>query len=505
MSNFQPSAFNLQPSQVWIHIQHELLYISWGLMEVALFTPLSFAFLPWARYWPPAQIILWLLLVMFLPFNLVRVMSLLHIPTTRQQTTMAVTLLVTVLISIRSLIYAPQSLFDLSWLAEFFANIGQAGNQLWLRDVAIFFLVAIMWQRGLRLVNRKFEIEQAGFRLRLGILVAPFAIWFSHVGLAWDVTPFILLFFLAGLMAITLIRVEELEQVRSGHSAPLSPRWLALIFAASVFTVSFSGSLAAIISGDSLYTAVGWFAPLLNALYVGGTVVIRTVLHIAQPVITLFAALIDGLALWLTRIFARNWIEPQLRPTADFSDLAETSGTPQAVDIIAAPSINSKILAILLMVAVVLIVSLALGRLFRQATFAERASELISDKERQADAELGLGQRILQRLGLWRRWRAAASVRRIYQQMLKMAEAAGFPRSTAETPYEYLETLAQVWPERTTDAQLITQAYVKVRYGELPETQEELEQLEAAWQRIKESKPALSSAETQPEQLQRIG
>ncbi len=496
MSVLQPATFRRKLAQFWVHIQHESLYLSWGLMEVALFTPISFALLGWARYWPPEQVTLWLLLIMFLPFNLARLMSLLNIPKSRQQSTLAVALVLTILISIRSLIYAPQSVLDLTWLTEFLANIAAPGNLLWLRDVAIFSLVIIMWWRGLRLTVRQFDIEQAGFRLRLGILVAPFAIWFNQASLAWNVTPFILLFFLAGLMSITLIRAEQIEKNRSGFSVSLSPRWLTLIFAASLLTVLTAGLLAAIISGESLFAIAGWLAPLLGAFYLGGAVITNTLLHLVQPLLTAFARLIDWLALLLQRIFENNWIDPQLQNPIDFSDLLATPAATDVVEIITPPNPNIRILTILLMVAVVLAVSLALGRLFRQAQFAARDSELISGQERDEDEALGLGQRLLRRLGLWRRWRAAASVRRIYRQMLKTAEDVGFPRSESETPYEFLDTLAQAWPENTADSQLITQAYVKVRYGELPETQEELEALESAWQRINAAKPV--EAESPP-------
>ena len=141
MSSIQHSAFHIQPYKVWLHVQHELLYLSWALMEIALFTPLSFALLAWARFWPPGQITFWLLLLMLLPFNLARLMALLQIAADHQRTVIAVSLLLTSLIAIRSLIYAPQSLFDLSWLTDFFANMAESGNHLWLRDLAIFFNV----------------------------------------------------------------------------------------------------------------------------------------------------------------------------------------------------------------------------------------------------------------------------------------------------------------------------------------------------------------------------
>jgi hypothetical protein len=490
MTTFLPSAFRLLPSKIWLHIQHELLYISWALTEVALFAPLSFAFLSWARFWPPAQIAIWLLLLMLLPFNLARLMSLLQIATHHQRTVMAAALLLTVLISIRSLIYSPQSIFDISWLTDFFAQIAREGNQLWLRDVAIFFIVIIMWWRGLRLVERQFDIQQIGFRLRLGILIAPIAIWFSNVGLGWNITPFILLFFLAGLTAVALIRAEQLEKNRSGQSASLSPRWIGLIFVAGLITTAAAGLLAALISGQSLLTAAGWLAPLIVAFYFGGAVIINTVIYLAQPLITLLSGMIDWLALWLQKLFSGTGLDLNIQPPVDFGDFSATPEATDIVTVIAPPNVNARLLAILLMVAAVLLVSLVLGRLFREASFAARNSEMINRPGRSAADDLGLGQRILQRLGLLRSWRTAASIRRIYQQMLEAAAAIGYPRGESETPFEFLPTLAEIWPDNTADSQLITQAFVKIRYGELPETEEELAAINAAWDHLRDAVPA---------------
>jgi hypothetical protein len=52
--------------------------------------------------------------------------------------------------------------------------------------------------------------------------------------------------------------------------------------------------------------------------------------------------------------------------------------------------------------------------------------------------------------------------------MLRAADANGYPRLEAETPYEFLKTLTKAWPNNHQEAWLITTAYVKVRYGELP-------------------------------------
>ncbi len=96
------------------------------------------------------------------------------------------------------------------------------------------------------------------------------------------------------------------------------------------------------------------------------------------------------------------------------------------------------------MIALLVLIALALARTYQKATFAARDSER-SRAMTEGDDETGLGRRVLERLGLLRQWRAAASVRRIYKQMCRTAGAAGYPRLGTETPYEYLPTLTRVW------------------------------------------------------------
>ena len=148
-----------------------------------------------------------------------------------------------------------------------------------------------------------------------------------------------------------------------------------------------------------------------------------------------------------------------------------------------------------MMLAAIAVVALALATVYRRATFAARDSAA-SRAERADDDEPGAGRRLLQRLGLLRQWRAAASIRRIYRLMCRAAAAAGYPRLEAETPYEFLPTLGQVWPENAAEARLITDAFIRVRYGELPETAEELEAIRAAWRRLEASEPHRRAAPT---------
>jgi hypothetical protein len=84
-----------------------------------------------------------------------------------------------------------------------------------------------------------------------------------------------------------------------------------------------------------------------------------------------------------------------------------------------------------------------------------------------------------------RRLLAAARVRRIYTNLLRLSARLDLPRPGSSTPLEFMPKLGRLFPDLLPDLEAITQAYVRVRYGELVEPQDELEKVERAWQNIK--------------------
>jgi hypothetical protein len=110
-------------------------------------------------------------------------------------------------------------------------------------------------------------------------------------------------------------------------------------------------------------------------------------------------------------------------------------------------------------------------RMFRQA-LQDRMDELSQSLRGRADLRAG------------QRWLAAAKIRRIYARLMELASKLGEPRPPAMTPLEFLPTLKALLPQGIMDIQLITDAYLRVRYGELPETSQEIQQVEEAWGRV---------------------
>jgi hypothetical protein len=479
--------------QVWAVAKQEILYLCWALMEIALLTPIALTFMGWARFWSPGQVTLWLLLLMLLPFNLVRFLSALQMDRKYQWRVILVVLLFTLLATWRILLFNPLPLFDFSWLAELFGNIGES-NSLWARTLILFLLLLFVWWRGLRLVQLHPDIYSVGLRLRAGILIfVPIALLPRSGGSVWGFMPFVLLYFLSGLMVVSLIRAEQVERERSGFAASLSPRWVGTIFATSLLVVLAAALFATLISGDTLSLVLQWLSPVRMAILAGTVVAFATAFYLASPLFALLELFLTWLTDLLSTIFLgfSDNLGLDIPVTLDaFDNILPAEEEAAEVIGFTIPAEVTRTVTVLLMLAVVLLLSYALTRRFRQPSNAPHAGGPVRAAGGSTLPGEGIGQRLLQRLGILRRWRTAASIRQLYQAMCDASTAAGHTRSPSETPYEYLATLGEVWPGNQPDTQLITEAYVRVRYGEVPETEEELQAIKQAWRRLEESSSA---------------
>jgi hypothetical protein len=478
------SQFAPRLDTTWAYARHELLYLFWVLMEVALIMPLALMIMPWTVYWPPSLLTIWFVLIILIPFNLSRLMSLSNVPINGQRRVMMLALFLTIIISMRNMLYDPASLFDFSWLGELFRHFTTGNSTLWTWDLVLFFLVIFAWWRGLALTRRRVDIQDVGLRLRAGgLIMAPIVVALSLAPQAASPVPYVLLYFLAGLMSTALTRAEAIALQQTGHTYPMRPGWTLNIFLTSLLIVLVAGALAVLLSGQGFPLLVAWLAPLWDAVKFLSMVVITTttylLLFILRP-LQWFVAL-------LYELLAGEGIE-QVEP----EELPQDFGggeIGELIDLISGPDAQTMFwinrgLTVLVIVVVLLLLYIALNHYFRQRQMPDALGESPLAGGRSRDRRNGLGRRLLDRLGLFRQWRAAATVRRLYRQMCDLAAREGYQRLESQTPYEYLATLAELWPAGEAEAALITEAYVRVRYGELPETQEELDQLRSALERL---------------------
>ena len=492
---------------VWKYLHHELLSLCYVVMDAALITPIALALMQWARFWPPASVFLWIGCLMLFAFNYSRLLVNLGLTEDQMPPWTAVALLTTIYLSIRALVYTPSAFIDPSWLRALFQDLTTSGGIRWPQAISILFLILIAWMRGLRLATRQIDINMIGLRLRLGgLILSPLIIWFGHDRLIWDVSPYLLLFLLAGLTAVSLTRAEEIEKSHSGHSAALNPRWLSMILMAAIGIVVIATLIAALLSGDSLSAIIGWLAPVVIAFQFLIMIAGLTALDVFLPLWLIIELLSTAIINFLVNTFGIFGILSKIAAKLDrLNTQSEEVITGPAPDLDPSPfgrfSIDltyfqqySNLLGLLLIIAFILIVALTVSMSRRTITFDDRDSDRVSDDLVNKKKE-GLLDRILSQFGGWRDWRTAVSIRRIYRQMCRAAEANGFPRLLTETPYEYLKTLAQTWPNHQKETQIITRAYVKIRYGELPESKEELQAIIQAWETLEKTKPNENSLE----------
>ena len=292
---------------VWHYARPEFLYLSWAAMEVAMITPVAMALMPWARFWSPLAFGLWIMLVILLPFNLSRLMSLRKVAVFKQQNLILLAFLITFLLSMRLLLYTQTPLLSLAWMGEAFSHFSIARHPFLSRDIMIFILLSVLWWRGISLAGRTVDINALGLRVRVGALIlAPLVIVLGQLLLSWSVAPFLLLFLFSSLVAIALTRAEQLELERTGQNYPMSPRWFGVVAGTSAIIVVTSWIIAAVVSGEYVPIFLGWLTPLWLAGLFAGTVIFTAITYLSLPAL----AMLEQIALFINRLLGRELAPP---------------------------------------------------------------------------------------------------------------------------------------------------------------------------------------------------
>lgn len=474
----------------WRYLRHELLYLAWALSETALIGCLAVAVTPWARYWPIYQLGLLLLVLILIPFNLSRLLDLGRVSHWRQQAILAGSLLPVLFVALNQLLYARNPQPGFAWLSAFYARLTQSGNPFWIRDVTVAVLVTLCWSRGISLLNREVDIDRLGLRLRVSALIlTPLLIVLAGNQQAVRVAPFVLLFFLASLVAVALTRAEQNEQGDGRYSHAMSGRWFAVVAAASLTITIIAGIFAAVTGNNPLLFLNTWLGPLWLGLYFAGATAIAAFTFVAQPFLLIVDFLINALINLVQAI--RAFIAGNTTPPPPTDSGTELSGSvfDALIELLSGGGMprsfgNLRLALLIFIILVILVAAIGSSSIFTRRRLNQTEDGDFWLEQNNAQPEANRLHRLWQRLSRSNRRRIAASIRRVYQQMCDAAGAYGYPRLEAETPYEYLASLSHVWPQGVPQTTLITQAYVRARYGEIPETQQELTQIMAAWQQL---------------------
>lgn len=297
----------------------------------------------------------------------------------------------------------------------------------------------------------------------------------------------IYLYFASGLVAMGAARVSVLNTLRGGGSAPFDRRWFLGILLSTLLVVGLAAAAAGLASERmALVEALGLLA--MSAAAVVLVALLSPLIFLAQEAAVSFPGL-------------SNVVGGFTRALADL----RTSLSHLAGDLFAVIEESGAFSWALRLKPILLWSGLAAVGFFLLAGLAgwigrERAGRGEERQSLPGDADLLrlLRQSLQDRLNRLverlagaarfppdRRCLAAARIRRIYAELMELSARLGKARSSSQTPLEFLPALEGLFPGWEGELNLITHAYLRVRYGELPESRQELDEVEAVWARLR--------------------
>ena len=373
---------------------------------------------------------------------------------------------------------ASYPIWDLTWIAQMVDRILNVMTKL-PPDLLTLVLVFVGWWRGIVVSRRGYEVQQVWFHFRLGVIDLFVYFLVSLLGQRSDLATIIFAFFFFGLLSIALARIIDMGGIR--QSTMGSRQWVILLSGSILANLALALLISLIFSRQALLMLLAWFRPLVRLLQLIAWYLLVSIIYLLWP-------LIEWATQWLTQM--RNQgstfnVSPLASPVALPQDILRT---PLGIDF--APYCRAIVVVLIVVGGLILI-----ARVFRQLAQqqAERRNvereSLWSPQDLAAGLRNGLRQGLDQlralvgQLGGQHR-RSAASIRKLYASLVDLATEAGYPRRPAQTPYEYRSSLHRAFPGGQEAVDAITEAYVRVHYGQVPGTQTEMDQLIAHWERV---------------------
>lgn len=462
----------------------EMLYLTLAAMEICWFYP-WLIFLVGTRRQPGIPIgAVFATLVVAL--QLTRVLNQESLSLLVQRATIMVLAVLSSLLLLKVYVYSDYPATDAAWLVRFAWELSNFFQRIHPSFV-VFAAGLYLWWRGIQLAQRDLGVPSVSLSFRVGIVAF---LWLFLIGIfspRIDATPFAFVYFLLGLIALGLSRIEEVTQSRLGIRSPFNASWMSILFGSALLVLALSVLVAWLFSVRHIAALVKLFSPIIPLLR-----------RIASPVLVVLAWLLNLLLVSLIRVFGAA-LGRELAALSEFSEELQQfqqlqTEPAQGVVLIIIQLLKWGFLLMLLLGALAML-ALSLSRAWQDQQ-AGRDAEHDSVWETGSaakDIRDALGSR-------WRRWReellaqlarlrgeeySLTTIRQIYASLVKLATASGFPRREAETPYEYTVRLNAAFPGSGEEIRLITNAYVRAHYGERSLRPNDVQRVRNAWLTIR--------------------
>jgi hypothetical protein len=372
-----------------------------------------------------------------------------------------------------------------------FVLFAHTGQGMWSMLVTSFVILSkqpvlqsLLWQmvfvvlllrRGFTLASSTSNSWRAIRSFQLGMLV----FFFFGFTTTWDnflpnLTPF-LLYLLFAITSLTSARLASISNQSNRKASGLKRSWFAWILALTLLLIILGSSIGWL-TGVAFVSFTNW---LMRIAYGMG---VSLLVLFFSPLIALIGLLLPWLDRWLKSLTNKPFGLEQLQ-------FIQSLNKPDPIKAAQVNDLINQIVTIVL-IAALIITSIIVIIGARRRALRNRSKETDDLVSRAAERKLGRAPGMIpgllsSRLASARRWLAAARIRRIYQNLMEYCQKLDNPRLPAFTPHEFLPQLIALFPEHTAQVTMLTDVYQQVRYGEIPESLDELQQIVVSWNEIK--------------------
>lgn len=339
-----------------------------------------------------------------------------------------------------------------------------------LLSMAPAFITAIvLWWRGMAIGTNEMHPTTAELHLQVGLLLLIISSFATLFLTNQDVFIQIIAFFIGALGAIPLCNLEMTDRSSIGRPVPMTRGWWGWI-AFSILGVLVIGlGLSALLTGRSA-------AEVLVLLI--GVILLPIVLLLSFLPVALLDSFVDLLRR-LTAGFGQLSSLGQNMP-----QLPEQEAAPPPV--VLPPEFNFGF-ALLVIAGLALLVIWLMRRADKPIFAPQQTSGDIEGVLPAKNADVAGAISNTFGLSALRRWLAQMTIRRLYVRAVQEAGRRGHKRSASQTPYDFLPEMQRAFPHNISEARDVTEAYVASHYGQVPDTDEALNALKQAWERMRQS------------------
>ncbi|HEY71727.1 MAG: hypothetical protein B6I35_03605 [Anaerolineaceae bacterium 4572_32.2] len=456
--------------------RRELVFLSLGAMDVCIITPLFASLLSLITPVRTLPVTIMFFCVVMGVHYAARLTLQSPLSPSLRSPLLALGILVSGLFTIHQLLHAQTALLNPAWLVDIFRSLQQESAS---QDILVFLSVLFFWQRGLVLAQRRLDSASVAFRFRLGLVALAVTIVVGGFILPWPLYQFVFVYFFFSLMGIGLARAEEVGQQYGGAQSPFNLGWLAALAAATLIILLLAAGVATLMTGESI-------SRILTPLWAASRVFIAGLVYVLSWIMYAVMALLHTV-FGEINLQGFEFAQPSLPAEGLPQQAGRPPFTPEQLALARSIGLIGGLLLLLLVVAFSLHkLRVRAGRrrgderesVWEGIRLRRSLRDLLLRGRRRLDEAAALGRSFLGR------FLAAMTIRRIYAHMSALAAEQGYPRAPHETPYEYRPTLERAFPENHAEIDCITEAYIAVHYGEIPERPQELEKVRAAWEHI---------------------